>query len=73
MSSPEMENLQPNGWAWDGAMLLQFLAGKLRIRVESGRKRLDLEKVIHLELLMPNEYGDSKWTPISTTSFDEDR
>ena len=70
MVNPEMENyVQPAGWSWDGAMLLQFLAGKLRIRVESGRKRLD----IHLELLMPNEHGDSKWTPISTTSFDEDR
>ena len=71
MSSPEMENLQPAGWAWDGAMLLQFLAGKLRIRVESGRKRLDLETVIHLELLMPNEHGDSKWTSISTTGLED--
>lgn len=54
---------------WSGAQLLQYLAGKLRIRVESGRERLDMKKVVHLEMLMPT-WGDSRWVPISTADLE---
>ena len=59
----------------DVAILLECLAGKLRLRFESGRKRLDMRDVIHLELKLPVRTlagkltGDSAWTSISVTDL----
>ena len=69
MINPEIDNYilpPPASECWPGERLLQFLAGKLRIRRESGRNRLDMRDVMHLEILM-----HGIWTPISTTDLEE--
>lgn len=61
---------EPVGPTWHPAQILQFLQSRLRIRVEQGRNRLDMRRVIHLEMLIPNTHGDSKWTAISTDDLE---
>jgi hypothetical protein len=57
--------------------VLDFLEGRLRLRFEPGRNRLDMQDVIHLELKMPlrdargRTTGDSAWKSISVTDLKE--